>query len=114
PCSGSGRWRRAPETKWRLTQQGLADLHEIQTAILHQAAHLVRPQGRLAYVTCSLLSSENDRQIDGFLEQNQSFDMFEADGPLGQRARHMLHPENNDSDGLYVALLQRRADDDGA
>ena len=114
PCSGSGRWRRAPEMKWRLTQQGLADLHEIQTAILHQAAQLVRPQGRLAYVTCSLLSSENDRQIDEFLKQNQSFGMFEADGPLGQRARHMLHPENNDSDGLYVAVLQRRADDDGA
>lgn len=114
PCSGTGRWRRAPETKWRLTAQGLADMHELQAQILRQAASLLRPEGRLAYITCSLLSSENNRQIDGFLEENQAFEPMETDGPTGLQARHMLHPCNGDTDGLYIAMLQRRAAGDGA
>ena len=69
-CSGTGRWRRAPETKWRLTADGLTDLHNLQAQILRQAAALLRTEGRLVYITCSLLSSENDRQIDGFLKEN--------------------------------------------
>jgi 16S rRNA (cytosine967-C5)-methyltransferase len=114
PCSGTGRWRRAPETKWRLTAEGLADLHELQAHILRQAALLLRPEGRLAYITCSLLSSENNRQIDKFLEENQGFESMTSDGPSGLQARHMLHPCNADTDGLYVAMLQRRAAGDGA
>ena len=114
PCSGTGRWRRAPETKWRLTAEGLVDLHNLQAQILRQAALLLRPEGRLAYITCSLLSSENDRQIDGFLEENQAFEPMETDGPTGLQARHMLHPCNGDTDGLYIAMLQRRAAGDGA
>ena len=114
PCSGTGRWRRAPETKWRLTAQGLAEMHELQAQILHQAASLLRPEGRLAYITCSLLSSENNRQIDKFLEENQGFEVLPSDGPGGHRARHMLHPCNGDTDGLYLVLLQRRAGGDGA
>ena len=43
PCSGTGRWRRAPETKWRLTAQGLADMN-CGTGILRQGK-LSSPQG---------------------------------------------------------------------
>ncbi|MBL70419.1 MAG: SAM-dependent methyltransferase [Rhodobiaceae bacterium] len=114
PCSGTGRWRRAPETKWRLNAEGLANLCELQARILRQAAPLLRPAGRLAYITCSLLSSENNRQIDKFLEENQGFEILPSDGPSGHHARHMLHPRNWDTDGLYLVLLQRRAGGDGA
>ena len=114
PCSGAGRWRRAPETKWRLTAEALADLHKLQAEILQKAAALVRPEGRLAYITCSLLGSENDRQIDKFLEQNQGFEPMESDGPMGQQARHMLHPLNADTDGLFIAMMQRVGGGDGA
>jgi len=108
PCSGAGRWRRAPETKWRLTAADLTELHRLQAEIIHQAAALVRPGGRLAYITCSLLASENNRQIDKFLQENQCFEPIETDGPVGQEARHMLHPVNADTDGLFIAVMQRR------
>ena len=114
PCSGAGRWRRAPETKWRLTAEALTDLHKLQADIVQTAAALVRPNGRLAYITCSLLASENDRQIDKFLEQNQDFEPMESGGPMGQQARHMLHPRNADTDGLFVAMMQRVGGGDGA
>ena len=114
PCSGAGRWRRAPETKWRLTAEALADLHKLQAEILQKAAALVRPNGRLAYITCSLLASENDRQIDKFLEQNDGFEPIESDGPVGKQTRHMLHPLNAETDGLFIALMQRADGGDGA
>lgn len=66
PCSGSGSWRRAPGFKWTLTAQRLQELRRTQAQILDEAAALVGPGGALAYVTCSLLTSENDGQIDGF------------------------------------------------
>ena len=114
PCSGAGRWRRAPETKWRLTAEALTDLHKLQADIVQTAAALVRPNGRLAYITCSLLASENDRQVDKFLEQNQEFEPIESDGPMGQQARHMLHPLNADTDGLFIAVMRRVGGGDGA
>ncbi|HAT08971.1 MAG TPA: SAM-dependent methyltransferase [Rhodobiaceae bacterium] len=113
PCSGTGRWRRAPETKWRLNEEGLANLRELQAQILRQAAALLNPEGRLAYVTCSLLSSENDWQVDKFLEENQSFEVLSSDGPCGHQARHIFHPCNADTDGLYMVVLKRRAGGEG-
>jgi 16S rRNA (cytosine967-C5)-methyltransferase len=59
PCSGSGSWRRDPGGKWRLTPERLAALTGIQAAILADAARCLRPGGRLAYATCSVLDAEN-------------------------------------------------------
>lgn len=113
PCSGAGRWRRAPETKWRLTAEDLTELHGVQADILRQAGLLVRPGGRLVYITCSLLASENDRQIDKFLEENQSFRSLPVDGPTGVASRQILHPVNCDTDGLYAAVMQRNDEEHG-
>lgn len=96
PCSGSGSWRRAPEGKWLLTPDRLAQLVGIQSKILRDAAALVRPGGWLAYATCSLLSVENGAQIDGFLAQ----------GGWEQVLRRRLTPLDG-GDGFFVALLQR-------
>ncbi|GGL74205.1 RsmB/NOP family class I SAM-dependent RNA methyltransferase [Wenxinia marina] len=60
PCSGSGTWRRTPDAKWRLTPDRLDDLCRLQRRIVAEAAARVRPGGRLAYMTCSLLSTENE------------------------------------------------------
>ena len=107
PCSGAGRWRRAPETKWRLTQDELDGLVALQGDILQQAAALVRPGGRLAYITCSLLVSENDRQVARFINKNQQFALIDTVLPMGEAGQTQWHPVNADSDGLYCAVMQR-------
>ena len=60
PCLGIGSWRRNPDGKWRATPQDLAELVVRQRDILGSAARLVKPGGRLVYVTCSLLRQENE------------------------------------------------------
>ena len=66
PCSGTGAWRRKPEGKWRLTPEELAGYPPLQDAILDAAAAHVKPGGRLAYATCSLLAVENEDRAAAF------------------------------------------------
>ncbi|HEX2216746.1 MAG TPA: RsmB/NOP family class I SAM-dependent RNA methyltransferase, partial [Xanthobacteraceae bacterium] len=55
PCTGSGAWRRNPDAKWRLRPNALEKRLDQQAAALDRAAGLVRPGGRLVYITCSVL-----------------------------------------------------------
>jgi len=96
PCSGSGAWRRQPEAKWRLEEARLADLVGMQDAILRSAAGHLRPGGRLAYATCSLLEEENRRVVDRFLGDAPSFEL---------EAERRLTPLDG-GDGFYVALIR--------
>ncbi|MEL6957742.1 MAG: RsmB/NOP family class I SAM-dependent RNA methyltransferase, partial [Pseudomonadota bacterium] len=60
PCSGSGTWRRTPEAKWALTSERLEHLIQLQRQIMKDASTFVRPDGVLAYATCSILRAENE------------------------------------------------------
>ncbi|MDQ7260454.1 RsmB/NOP family class I SAM-dependent RNA methyltransferase [Paracoccus sp. PS-1] len=98
PCSGSGTWRRSPEAKWRLTPEALRRLLSVQGGILDQAAGFVAPGGYLAYMTCSVLSAENQGQAHAFLARNPGFE------PVAERRFTPLEA----SDGFYLALMRRR------
>jgi len=95
PCSGSGSWRRDPAGKWRLTPDRLAALTATQDAILDAAARHVRPGGRLAYMTCSLLEAENGERLAAFLGRRDGF------APLLQRCMTPLA----ESDGFFLGLF---------
>ncbi|MBO6883414.1 MAG: RsmB/NOP family class I SAM-dependent RNA methyltransferase [Marivita sp.] len=97
PCSGSGSWRRSPEGKWRLTPERLDELTGIQAKILDQVAGLVRPGGTLAYATCSVLTCENEAQIDGFLSRH----------PGWRVAMHQRFDLSQGGDGFFVATLTK-------
>ncbi len=66
PCSGSGAWRRDPEAKWSLTPERLLALRAAQQDAFAAALAHVRPGGRIAYATCSVLSAENQAQAATF------------------------------------------------
>ena len=73
PCTGTGVWRRRPDAKWKLTDQALALRIGEQAALLMDAMRYVKPGGRLAYVTCSLLPDENADQVAAFLAAHTDF-----------------------------------------
>ena len=97
PCSGSGAWRRSPEGKWALTPQMLAGLCATQAAILDAAAALVAHLGHLAYVTCSLLDTENGAQVAAFVARHPGFSL--------QMSRALTPLQGGD--GFHVAILRR-------
>lgn len=122
PCTGSGTWRRNPDAKWRLRPGSLALRTAEQAQVLDRAARLVRPGGRIVYITCSLLSAENDAAVSGLLSRWRGrFDVVPAEevlaaGPDSLRAavRRTAHgiqmsPLRTGTDGFYVAIIARKA-----
>src|SRR5712691_6235088 len=122
PCTGIGTWRRNPDAKWRVRPGALAQGLEEQGDVLDRAAALVKPGGRIAYVTCSVLAEENGDQVRAFLARQPDLALVPADvaSALGERAylfRHavltseeglLMTPRRTDTDGFYLALLTRR------
>jgi 16S rRNA (cytosine967-C5)-methyltransferase len=121
PCSGSGVWRRRPDAKWRLSPQMLEARQAEQLQVLDDGAPLVKPGGRLAYVTCSVLPSENRDQVDAFLARQPGFklvswaELWEAALPGvppipsadGSSETLQMTPRRHGTDGFFVAVLER-------
>lgn len=112
PCSGSGTWRRRPEDAWRLKPDEVERLHGLQLRILGQAAQLVKPGGRLVYVTCSMLTAENEATTTAFEAAHPGFRPVAVTGPLAERAdghRLRMSPGSTNTDGFFIALYERAA-----
>ncbi|WP_374405424.1 RsmB/NOP family class I SAM-dependent RNA methyltransferase [Pelagerythrobacter sp.] len=105
PCSGTGTWRRNPEARWRLDPKELARLTDTQDRLLDLAARLVRPGGRLVYVTCSLLDAEGADRIARFLTDHPAWRADPSALPLGvARGNGMrLTPFHDATDGFFIA-----------
>lgn len=108
PCSGTGTWRRNPESRWRLDAAELKRLSETQDRLLDMATHLVKPGGRIGFVTCSLLDEEGSARIDAFLERNPGWSAEEPSMPAGTTQGHgkRLTPSHDGTDGFFVAILR--------
>lgn len=109
PCSGVGTWRRNPDLKWRFTAQDLQEMITLQRSILESASRLVKPGGRLVYATCSLLESENERQIQAFTEKNNEFRVVSAE-KIWDKTGLVLKttPHQNGMDGFFATILERK------
>jgi 16S rRNA (cytosine967-C5)-methyltransferase len=120
PCSGSGTWRRRPDAKWRLSQEHLAARREDQKNVLRTAAKMVKPGGRIVYVTCSVLPEENCDQIRWFCETHDGFSIkphanewqqqLGTEAPVSSVAEGdglQLTPAVHGTDGFYIAILSR-------
>lgn len=73
PCSGLGTVKRKPEIKWNLTSQQLSDWQTTQRKLLSLAQQLLKNNGTLVYATCSILPSENEHQVEWFLQEYPNF-----------------------------------------
>ena len=122
PCTGTGTWRRRPDTKWKLTPELLAQRMGEQAAILSEGQRYLKPGGALVYITCSILPEENDEQIAGFLAGNPGFaaiqpeDMWTAAfgtalpaGLATAQGGIALTPRLTGTDGFYFNALRRVA-----
>lgn len=125
PCTGSGTWRRHPDTKWRLTKAQLERRMAEQDAVLAAAARYVKPGGRIVYVTCSFLMEENEDRLGAFRSARAEFefvpalDCIKASGRMSEAGlAALLKCETSDgalrmtparigADGFFVAVLKR-------
>jgi 16S rRNA (cytosine967-C5)-methyltransferase len=112
PCSGSGVIRRHPDIRLHRRASDLTALTAAQARLLSALWPMLKPGGRLVYVTCSVLRDENDRQIDAFLARHAD---ATAVDPLpvevGRRlgAGRQILPGEHDMDGFFLVALEKRA-----
>ena len=91
--------------------------------MLEEGAPLVKPGGRLAYITCSVLPSENRDQVEAFLARHPEFklipwrQLWEQGVARDARARLsadgsddtlLMTPLSHGTDGFFVAVLERQ------
>jgi 16S rRNA (cytosine967-C5)-methyltransferase len=120
PCTGAGTWRRNPDAKWRMRPTALEIRMAEQDQALDAAAPLVKPGGRLVYVTCSLLAEENDDRIAAFRMRHPQFSSVPAaEAAVGAGLPALagfaaaggdailLSPRRSGTDGFFVAVLKR-------
>jgi 16S rRNA (cytosine967-C5)-methyltransferase len=98
PCSGLGVLKRNPDAKWKLSEGFINEVKELQQHILNDYCTILKPGGLMVYSTCSILPSENEKQVQSFLKgRNGTFTLL--------REEH-LWPSDG-FDGFYMALLRR-------
>lgn len=108
PCSGSGTWRRGPETRWRLTPARLERLMASQAHLLAIAAELVAPRGALVYAACSIISDEGEGQVEQFLRAHRDFRTVDIAGVgRGAGPGRLLTPHHDSTDGFFMARMER-------
>ncbi len=124
PCTGIGTWRRNPDAKWRIRPGALAERIKQQDAVLESAVALVKPGGRIAYITCSVLAEENGDRVRAFIGRHSDFSVEKPGNvinALGDRAYLfaravlisdeglLMTPRRTDTDGFFVSMLRHSA-----
>src|SRR6201996_7555930 len=122
PCSGTGTWRRNPDAKWRMRPGALEIRLKDQIEVLDRAAALVKPGGRIAYITCSVLPPENGEQVQAFIGRHPEFAvvppaetasvLWDKAEDFAQAARELpegwlMTPRRTGTDGFFVAVLRK-------
>jgi 16S rRNA (cytosine967-C5)-methyltransferase len=98
PCSGLGVLKRNPDAKWKLSLEFIAKVKELQQHILRDYCKMVKTNGLIVYSTCSILPSENEKQVELFLKDHaEQFELIEEKRAL----------PSDGFDGFYMALIKR-------
>lgn len=118
PCSATGIFRRHPDVLHRVTAATIADMADLQHALLARAADWVKPGGTLVYATCSLEPEEGERQAEAFIAARGDYaiDQVRADElPAGvaPAARGWVRTlpgtlaDKGGCDGFFIARFRR-------
>ena len=114
PCSGLGVLKKKSDIKYRMSQQQIEELAQLQRRILKNAAAYVKPGGTLIYSTCTITKEENDMQVDWILE-NLPLQLVSLEGCMCEELlkNHeregvlQLLPGREKTDGFFLAKFQK-------
>lgn len=98
PCSGYGVLARKSDIKYHMKSEDMDTLIPLQAEILKKAATMVKTGGILLYSTCTLNKKENEKQIQKFLQEHDTYEVVEE---------RTVFPFEVHSDGFYMAKMKK-------
>lgn len=104
PCSGLGVLSRNPDAKWKLQPEFLDRIRKTQAEILERYSKILKDGGKMVYATCSILPSENEQQVEKFLQS-------EAGKGFKKIKEEKVSAHQSGYDGFYMALLEKNTKD---
>jgi 16S rRNA (cytosine967-C5)-methyltransferase len=113
PCSGLGVIGKKQDIKYRLTDESIENLYELQKNILNNVSKYVKKGGYLCYSTCTVNKKENEEQIDRFLAENnfEYADLSFVPENMKDKVKNgrlSLMQGIDDSDGFFISVLKKR------
>jgi len=103
PCTASGIVRRHPDIRWLRRKTDTRQLTTLSSEILDNLWQMLRADGKLLFVTCSLWPQESEAQAAAFAARHADAVRLDAPGQLLPSSGAGL-----DHDGLFYALFQKR------
>ena len=97
PCSGSGTWARTPEQLYFWQAEKVKEYAALQLAIATNASKLLRPGGKLLYITCSVYPEENEGVVNALI----------AATGMRVQIQTLINGTALKADSMYVAVLQK-------
>lgn len=100
PCSGLGVIGKKQDIKYRVTEESLQQITELQREIIRNVVRYVKPGGTLMYSTCTINSGENEKMVEWICEQ------------FGFEKNRMVQllPGIDETDGFFYARLRRNSE----
>ena len=116
PCSGEGMFRKeeAAVTDW--SQETVEMCARRQAEILHSAAAMLKPGGRLVYSTCTFAPEEDEMAVAAFLESHPEFEPEVIEAPWFvpvENGGHRLWPHKLLGEGHFAAVLRKNGGEEG-
>lgn len=125
PCSGEGMFRKDEEARNQWSPENVTMCAKRQADILHEAAAMLKPGGRLVYSTCTFSPEENERNIEGFLRRNHDFSIehmaaskelspgraeWSGSGMEALKDTFRIWPHMTEGEGHYLAVMKKDPD----
>ena len=107
PCSATGIIRRHPDIKVLRTPEEIDKLNELQVRLINNLWSLLKPGGLLLYATCSVMTKENTRIIEAFVDRHSqaTVETLAVAWGIEQVFGRQLLPIATGHDGFYYAVL---------
>ena len=99
PCSASGIVSRHPDIPFLRREADVKSLQQRQRSILTQAWKMLKPEGLLLYVTCSVFPEEGESQATWFAAEHSNALRLSAPGQILPSATN---------DGFFYALFKKK------
>ena len=98
PCSGLGVLGRKKDIRYKMTEQSLDGLAELQKEILDTVHTYVRKGKKLIYSTCTMNPAENEETVRWFINRYPEFEL---------ETSKQMFPKEIGNDGFFIAVLKR-------